>query len=638
MCGITGKVTTGAPVDEALMDRMCAALLHRGPDSRGVHLEGPVALGIRRLAIIDLVSGEQPFYTEDRSAVLVLNGEVYNHEELRAELQGRGHRFVSRSDAEVVIHLWEELGERCVERLRGMFAFAIWDGRRGELFLARDRIGKKPMFYALTGDALVFGSEPRAVLQDAAVSREPDLAAVDAFLVNQYVPHGRSAFRNLRKLPPGGRLTWRPGRGEPRVERWWRLEYGPKEHPSPADAAERLRHEILEATRLRLRSDVPLGAFLSGGVDSSVVVAAMARLSDRPVQTFSATFPGTHVDESRFARMVAEQYGCDHHELAVEEPDASLLPRLAWHFGEPFADPAALPTYQLSELIRGHVTVALNGDGGDESFAGYERYRQLVSTLPADRLPAGARRGLAAALARAAGGTEGRAAGPRAARLAARLAMPPARRYADLFRYFTDEDRERMYGPELRAAAAASDPLAHVEAAWDARDGLDPIDRIMATDLDTYLADDLVGKVDLASMAHSIEVRSPLLDHELMTWAAKLPASLKANRREGKILLRDAAREWLPSDVLDRPKQGFAVPLEGWLRDRMRSVPEDVLLDPTATSRGLFVPREVERMVREHREGHDRSQRLWALIQLELWFRTCVDEAPATPAEITALA
>ncbi|HEX2087534.1 MAG TPA: asparagine synthase (glutamine-hydrolyzing), partial [Solirubrobacteraceae bacterium] len=406
MCGIAGKATTGAPVEAELLDRMCLALRHRGPDSRGVHLEGPVALGIQRLAIIDLVTGEQPFYTEDRSAVLVLNGEVYNHEELREELMGRGHRFVSRSDAEVVVHLWEEMGERCVERLRGMFAFAIWDERRGELFLARDRIGKKPLFYALTGDALVFGSEPRAVLQDPAVSREVDLAAIDAFLVNQYVPHGRSAFAHLRKLPPAGRLTWRPG-GEPRVDRWWRLEYGPKERVGRADAAERLRHEILEATRLRMRSDVPLGAFLSGGVDSSVVVAAMAQLSGEPVRTFTVAFPGTPVDESRFARMVAEHYGTEHHELAVEEPDASMLPLLAWHFGEPFADPAALPTYQLSELIRGHVTVALNGDGGDESFAGYERYRQLVATLGADATPAGARRAVAAALARAAGGTEG---------------------------------------------------------------------------------------------------------------------------------------------------------------------------------------------------------------------------------------
>jgi asparagine synthase (glutamine-hydrolysing) len=630
MCGIAGKVSVGPSVDPALLDRMCSALRHRGPDSQGVHLGGAVGLGIRRLAIIDLVHGDQPLYSEDRSVALVLNGEIYNHEELRAELRARGHRFASGSDAEVVVHLWEEIGPRCIHRLRGMYAFALWDARSGELFLARDRVGKKPLYYASRPDALTFGSEPRAVLEDPAVSRAVDLGAIDAFLVNQYVPHDMCAFRELRKLPPASTLRWRPGHGAPAVERYWRLAYAPKQRVGMEEAAERLRAELLEATRLRLRSDVPLGAFLSGGVDSSLVVAAMARSMSEPVKTFSVAFPGTAVDETRYARRMAARYGTDHHELQVGAPDPDLLVRLAWHFGEPFADPAALPTYQLSQLIRDHVTVALNGDGGDESFAGYARYRQLMMTLPADRVGARVRDTAAAMLARVAGTTDGRSPLPRAARLARRLALDPARRYADLFRFFTVTDRPRVYGDGLREAAAARDPLEHVVAAWDRADGLHPVDRLMATDLETYLADDLVSKVDVTSMAHSVEVRSPLLDTELMSWAATLPPALKGTRREGKRLLREAARPWVDADILDRPKQGFAVPVADWLRGPMRSLCEDALLDPEARARDLFVPREVEALLREHRDGRDRAQQLWAMLMLELWFRTCVDHAPAT--------
>jgi asparagine synthase (glutamine-hydrolysing) len=637
MCGIAGKASTGAPVDPALLDRMCAALEHRGPDAQGTWVDGPVALGMRRLAIIDLQHGEQPFHGEDGATTLVFNGEIYNHEPLRAELQSRGHRFASRSDGEVIVHLWEELGPRCVERLRGMFAFAIWDAGRGELFLARDRIGKKPLFYAPRADALTFGSEPRAVLQDPDVPRDPDPAALDAFLVNQYVPHDRCAFRALRKLPPACTLRWRPG-GEPLVERYWRLEYTPKRRMARAEAVERLREEILEATRLRLMSDVPLGAFLSGGVDSSVVVAAMAHMSSEPVKTFSAAFPGTIVDEGPHARAVAERYGTDHHELVIEPPEPALLPRIAWHFGEPFADPAALPTFQLSELVRSRVTVALNGDGGDESFAGYDRYGQLIFTRPAERLPLGLRRALARAARRLAGGDEGRAPAPRAARLARRLTLDPARRYADLFRFLSNAQRDRLYTPDFKAAIAGSDPLEHVAGAWEARAGLDWTDRLMATDLDTYLADDLVAKVDVMSMAHSIEVRSPLLDTELMAFAATLAPEYKAHRGERKLLLREAARAWLPDGILDRPKQGFAVPLKQWLRAELASAPEELLLDPVARGRGLLEPAAVEALIAEHRAGTDQAQALWALMMLELWFRTCVDVASPTPADLPTLA
>ncbi|MEA2429254.1 MAG: hypothetical protein QOF37_2882 [Thermoleophilaceae bacterium] len=637
MCGIAGLVTSREPVDRAAVERMCDCLVHRGPDSQGLHVDGPVGLGMRRLSIIDLVSGDQPLYSEDRQVVLVFNGEIYNHVPLREELRAHGHSFSGGSDAEVVVHLWEEMGPACLERLRGFFAFAIWDGRRGELFLARDRLGKKPLYWAHEGGALLFASEPRALFQDGRVPRTVDPRAIDAYLVNQYVPHDLCAFAHVHKLPPASWLRWRPG-GEPEIGRWWRLEYGPKSGLSDGEAVERFRELFLESTRLRLMSDVPLGAFLSGGVDSSAVVAAMAMTSPETVRTFSVRFPYQGFDEAPYARAVAEHYGTEHHELEIGEPDASLLPRIAWHFGEPFADPAALPTYQLSELTRRHVTVALAGDGGDESFAGYKRYRQLAATLKADRLPAGLRRGVAAALRRAAGGTEGRSPLPRAARLAARLALTPASRYADLFRYLREQDRQSLYGPWLREQLASGHPLAHVERAWAERDGLEPLDRLMAVDLETYLPDDLLAKVDVTTMANSLEMRAPFLDHELMEFAARLPVPQKLRGGEPKWLLREAVRDWLPPGHLDREKLGFAVPIGAWLRGQLAELPEQVLLDPVAQARGVFDPAAVRRTIEEHRGGLDRSQQLWAMLNLELWFLTCVDSSPATAAGVPALA
>jgi asparagine synthase (glutamine-hydrolysing) len=636
MCGIAGKVTANEPVPRDLVARMCEAIRHRGPDGEGLYVEGTVGLGMRRLAIIDLRTGDQPLLSEDRQVIAVFNGEIYNHLELRAKLEARGHRFRGHSDGETIVHLYEEYGAECVTHLAGMFAFALWDARERRLLLARDRLGKKPLFYAQVGDALLFASEPRSILLDPSVPRDVDPRAIDAFLVNQYVPHELSAFSALAKLPPATRLLWQPG-AEPRHERYWSLEYLPKDDLPVEEAKQRLREAILEATRKRLMSDVPLGAFLSGGVDSSVVVAAMAMSSAKPVRTFSVAFPGSDVDESSQARAVAERYGTEHTELPVGPPDPGILPRIAWQFGEPFADPAALPTFQLAELTRRHVTVALSGDGGDESFAGYRRYWQLARTRPADALPGGLRSALARLASGLAGGAEGRAPLPRAARLAGRLAMSPPHRYADLFRYFRDVDRERLYTPQFRSELAGAEPLAHVVAAWESRAGLAAADRLMAVDLETYLPDDLLAKVDVASMASSLEVRSPLLDHELMELAATMPVRRKLRGTEGKILLRDAAREWLPDEILDRPKQGFAVPLDVWLRGEMRALPEEVLLDPAASRRGIFDPRAVQRMIEEHREGRERADQLWAMINLELWFRTCVDRVVEAPAQLPAL-
>lgn len=636
MCGIVGRVTPGQAADPTLIRAMADTLVHRGPDASGFHLAGGAGLGMRRLAIIDVAGGAQPMHSEDRSVVLVANGEIYNHDELREELRRGGHEFATSSDVEVILHLWEEIGPRCVERLRGMFAFAIWDERTTTLFLARDRVGKKPLFYAERDGAITFGSEARAVLQDPRVPREVDPRAIDAFLTCGYVPHGLSALRGVKKLPPAATLTWQPQRGAV-VDRYWRLEYEPKLRISFREAEERVRAAILDATRVRLMSEVPIGAFLSGGVDSSVVVAAMAMTSPHTVRTFSAAFPGTDVDESAQARAVASMWGTDHHELEIEPPSGALLPRLAWHFGEPFADPAALPTYQLSELISQDVTVALNGDGGDESFAGYRRYWQLALTRPADALPMAMRRGFADAALRLAGTTEGRDPLPRAARLAGRLASPPALRYAGLMRFFGEQDRHRLYTAAFRGDLGASHALAHVESAWATRAGLSTPDRLMAVDLTTYLSDDLLPKVDITSMAHSVEVRSPLLDQHLLELAARLPVRYKLRGRRSKVVLRSAVESWLPPEVLSARKKGFSVPLAAWLRQELRHVPEDLLLDPVSVDRGYFEPPEIRRLISEHHAGHDRSKQLWALINLELWHRTCVDAPHRRISELPVL-
>jgi asparagine synthase (glutamine-hydrolysing) len=628
MCGIAGKVTTGTPVDRFLVSGMCDSIRHRGPDGEGIFVDGQAGLGMRRLAVIDLVSGAQPYFSEDETVVAVFNGEIYNHLALREELAGRGHSFRGHSDGEVIVHLYEELGEGCVERLEGMFAFAIWDRRSRRLLLGRDRMGKKPLYVARQQDTISFASEVRALFLDPAVRREVDSTAIDAFLVNQYVPHDLCAFKGVAKLAPGTVLIWEEG-GRPRLRRYWSPRFDPMPGIDPAEATAELRATILAATRDRLMSDVPLGAFLSGGVDSSIVVAAMAQTASEPVRTFAAAFPGADVDESKHARQVAELFGTRHTEIEIAAPDPDLLRRIAWYFGEPFADPATLPTFQLAEVTRQFVTVALSGDGGDESFAGYRRYWQLAQTRAADSVPAGIRRRVASLAERVGGGTDGRSAGPRLARLAGRLAMEPPYRYADLFRYFRDEDRRRLYTPDFLSSVEGDDPLAHVAASWDGHPGLATVDRLMAVDMDTYLPDDLLAKVDITSMANSLEVRSPLLDRRVVEFGGRLPLELKLKGRDGKRILRDAAREWLPAEILDRPKQGFAVPVADWLRTGpMRSLPEEVLLDPRSIARGIFRPEEVRRLIDEHRSGRDRAGQIWAMINLELWFEVCVDRPP----------
>ena len=536
MCGIAGKVSASEPVDPGLLVRMCEVIEHRGPDSRGTFHDDGVGLGIQRLAIIDLETGDQPIFNETRDVVVVQNGEIYNYRELREQLVARGHKFATASDTEVIVHLYEEYGDACVEHLRGMFAFALWDKPKRRLLLARDRVGKKPLFYCERGNTIWFGSEAKSILQDADVPREVDLDAIDSFLQFQYVPHPLSAFKGLRKLPPAHTLAWQDGRSE--IKRYWKLSYSPKdEYASEAEMHERIRAELLEATRLRLRSDVPLGAFLSGGVDSSAVVAAMAQLSSTPVKTFAIGFDVAEWDETAYAREIADLFGTEHHEFKVEPQAMEILPKLIWHYGEPFADQSAIPSLYLAELTRREVTVALNGDGGDEDFAGYPRF---VAQGIADRLdwvPKPLARTAAGMFDRLGPGPKPRSPRTRLRRLAHALSMTPYDRYAMWIAYFNETDRHALYTPELEAMLGEDRSApSFVRDSYLASDATALVDKLLDVDIHGYLPGDLLVKMDIATMASSLEVRSPSARPSLHgdgSSPARLGEALRGDDEEG---------------------------------------------------------------------------------------------------------
>jgi asparagine synthase (glutamine-hydrolysing) len=637
MCGIAGKIDLEHPVDAGLLARMCETLEHRGPDSRGMHLDAGVGLGIQRLAVIDVVTGDQPIYNEDRSTVVVLNGEIYNYVELRKQLIGRGHSFRTNSDTETIVHLYEEFGPGCVDQLRGMFAFAVWDSTRRTLLLARDRVGKKPLFYRVTDTAIWFASEPRAILLDPSVPCDVDTNAVDTYLRFQYVPHPYSAFKGIRKLSPGHVLSWNGG--EPELGRYWQLDHALQDRCTMEEATEVVRQTLLEATKLRLRADVPVGAFLSGGVDSSAIVAAMAMEGSGRVKTFSIGFDVDRYDETSFARQVARRYDTEHHEFRVAADAVSILPRLVWHFGEPFADSSALASFYLSELTRRHVTVALNGDGGDENFAGYQRYMAQAWTERIDLLPAGLRSWVAAGAGRLGRGSRATSLRSRAVRTLSTLNDAPWQRYDRWMSYFTRADLVDLYEPAFAACLPATAPADVLIAdPWRQSRARETVGVMLDVDIQTYLPGDLLVKMDIATMAHSLEVRSPFLDHLLMERIARLPTGLKLHGRTGKALLKEAVRPWLPDAVISRRKMGFGVPIASWFRGSLARLPEDVLLDPKATGRGMFRPARIHRLIDAHRSGAaDNSAKLWSLLQLELWFRTYVDVTEPTEQSLTTV-
>ena len=626
MCGIAGIIAPpGQSPDRDVLTRMASAIGHRGPDGRGYRLHERAGLAHCRLAIIDLATGDQPMPNEDGSLWIVFNGEIYNHLELRRELTAKGHVFATRSDTEAILHAYEEYGPDCARRLRGMFAFAIWDERRQSLFAARDKLGKKPFFYAVSQGAFLFASEPGGLLEHPGVSREPDLHALHLYLTLQYVPDPLCAFRAVAKLAPAHHLTW--SASGLRIERYWQPEFEPKWTGSEEELAQELRDRLTEATRIRLMSEVPLGAPLSGGIDSSIVTAIMAGLCDAPVKTFSIGFREQAFSELPKARAVARRYGTEHHEFQLEYghvPDT--LAEVVAHTGEPFADPSALPSWFLARMTRQHVTVALNGDGGDELFAGYQRYwldplANRYAALPAlitqrllpallERLP---QRGDKPIEADWMAGLK---------RLAQVAAISPKASIVRWGSYFTPEDAASLWRQEARAEAeAGGDAVGLLAGYFDEARAASFLDRTLAVDLGAYLPGDLLVKADRMCMAHGLEGRSPLLDADLADWAARLPGNMKMRGRTGKYLLRTAFAHLLPPEVTSGGKRGFGIPVGKWLRGELSGWCRELLLGGEA-ARSLLLPRALERVLDEHAGGRvDHGKRLWALAALELWLR-----------------
>ncbi len=624
MCGIAGYLDRAhaGPRDAASVRAMMDALAHRGPDAAGLFTDGPVVLGHRRLSIIDLrAEANQPIASEDGAVVVVANGEIYNFRELGRELLKKGHRLRSRSDCEVIVHLYEDEGIDCLSRLRGMFAFALWDARRRRLLLARDRAGEKPLYWAARDGCVWFASELGALV--GALPWRPPLAldAIDQYLTLQYVPAPWTAFAGVYKLPAAHRAVVDAG-SAPIVERWWRLSFAPAPPRSVADAVAETRALVDDAVAVREVADVPLGAFLSGGIDSSTVVALMARRSSRAIRTFSVDMPAG--GEGAWARLVARHFGTEHHELTMRPALLDVVPRIVARYGEPFADPSAVPTFYVSELARRHVTVALSGDAGDEAFGGYHRYAieelaRRVGLLPWP-LPS-----LVHAIMRRLPGASLRP----ARELAAHDWRSPVERYLFLLAHFSRRDKARIVGPAL-AERAAADPVAREFARiLAASDAADAVNRLLDLDTQTYLPDDIFTKVDIASMAHALEVRAPFADHLLLEHLARLPATWKLRGFVGKQLLRRAVHDLLPTAILSRRKQGFNLPLDGWLRGELAEPVRALLTDRTARQRGLFAPAEVARLLDEHAAGVAHGRRLWNLFVLELWLRQCVDGAEA---------
>jgi len=637
MCGIAGVLLPQASLPRSELEKrlwaMTDAVRHRGPDDQEVWSDGLCGLVQARLAIIDLSdAANQPIASQDGSVWLTFNGEIYNFADIRRDLEALGYVFRSRGDAEVIANGWHAWGPRIFDRMRGMFAVALWDRRTRQLILARDRVGKKPLYYAPTKGGLLFGSEIKAILAWPGVPRTPNLTAIDHYLSLQYVPAPETAFTGIYRVPAAHYLvispdpdgSWR----DIELVRYWRLPEprAATARVRPAELQRELVEKLEESVRLRMISDVPLGAFLSGGIDSSSVVAMMARAASGPVKTFSIGFASKEYDETRFARMVAERYATDHEELIVEPDAVAILPRLVWHYGEPFADPSAVPTYYVSEMARRKVTVALNGDGGDEAFFGYRRYRAMGYLTQLDRMPRWGREGVAALL------------GCAPHRLQQRLRLRqirdvlledpgrPAQRYGRTIAFFSDHDKDRGYGEAMREQSEGS-TLDLLEPYFAEAGNL--VAGANWADFHTYLPDDLLVKVDVASMAHGLEARSPLLDHELLEWAARIPVDVRMRGGALKGLFKAAMAPYLPAAILRRRKMGFGIPIDQWFRSDLKELAYDVLLSRSARERGLLRPDYVQGLLDQHVAGaQNHHTRLWALLMLELWFRMWIDGSP----------
>jgi asparagine synthase (glutamine-hydrolysing) len=636
MCGITGIFDTQArgSIDPAALRRMNDSQLHRGPDEGSVHIEPGLGFGHRRLSIIDIATGQQPLFNEDHSVVVVFNGEIYNYQSLIPELQALGHVFRTKSDTEVIVHAWESWGADCVNRFRGMFAFALWDRNRQTLFLGRDRLGVKPLYYAWLDDgSLLFGSELKSLLAHGGLSRELDPLAIEEYFALGYVAEPRTVFRQARKLSPGHTLLVQRGQPAREPQPYWDVRFTLDNAIGTDEACAELVARLKESVRLRMIAEVPLGAFLSGGVDSSAVVATMAGLSAEPVNTCSIAFDDPAFNEAAFAQRVADRYRTNHRVETVQSDDFDLIDTLARLYDEPYADSSAIPTYRVCQLARKHVTVALSGDGGDESFGGYRRYRlHLMEERMRSALPKGLREPLFGMLGRVYPKADWAPRMFRAKTTFEGMARSSVEAYFHSVSILRDPMRAELFSPLLKSTLAGY----HARQVFDdhaRRAGTDdPLALIQYLDLKTYLVGDINTKVDRASMAHSLEVREPLMDHEIVEWLATLPSSLKIRGQEGKFLLKKAMEPLLPDDVLYRPKMGFAVPLARWFRGPLKQRVRDAVLGPRLAETGWFNAVYLRHLVDAHQSGvRDYSSPLWTLLMFEAFLRNVVD-AGASPA------
>jgi asparagine synthase (glutamine-hydrolysing) len=618
MCGICGifEYERRTDIPSEVVHRMNQTMVHRGPDDGGVIVGPGIGLGHRRLSIIDLAGGHQPMPNENGTIWVLLNGEIYNYPELRAELLQRGHRFTTKSDTEAIVHLYEEYAEECFAKLRGMFSIALWDSRNRKLILARDRVGKKPLFYAADEKRILFGSELKALLAGHSLSRQMDEHALSDYFSFGYIPAPKTIYRAVRKVMPGHYLV--ASASGVRETCYWDLSFAKTEQHSETEWGELLRHQHCDATRIRLMTDVPLGAFLSGGIDSSSVVAMMNHLMKRAVITCSIGFKEEKYNEAEYARQVSQLFSTDHHEETVQPNAIEIVDKLTWHYDEPFADSSAIPTFYVSKIARRHVTVALGGDGGDESFAGYRRYKlDYYENRLRNRIPAMLRRKVFGPLGR---WYPALAWAPRVFRARATfqsLARSPLEGYFHSISYFRPDDKVRLFTSDFRKCLGGYDSLDVLRHYYDRADTDDLLSKIQYIDIKTYLTDDILTKVDRASMAVSLEVRAPMLDHKFMECVASIPSGLKLRNGTGKYILKKALEPVLPASILYRPKQGFAIPLDVWFKRELKEMAYQVIVE---TDDGILDRRFLRKIWDKHQKGYyDRSALLWATLMFRKW-------------------
>jgi asparagine synthase (glutamine-hydrolysing) len=629
MCGIAGIINyKGKAIDRGIVKKMCDSMRHRGPDNEGIYLtvkgDYSVALGHRRLSVIDLVSGNQPIFNEDKTIVIVCNGEIYDFKELRADLEKRGHSFQSNSDTEVIAHLYEDYGQECLKYLRGPFALAIWDNKNNRLFLARDRIGKKPLIYTLKNGSLIFASEFKALLSHPDVAKEIDFEAVDAYLSYGYVPAPLSIYKGIYKLMPGHYLIFE--NNNIKTEKYWSLNFRNKVDLNEEELCVQVRHRVSEAVAIRMISDVPLGAFLSGGIDSSIVVGLMSQLSSQKIRTFSIGFPEKEYNELNYARIVAKRFNTDHQELVVKPDIEEVLPILAEHYGEPYADSSAVPSYYLAKLTRSRMIVALNGDGGDELFAGYQRHW-------ANRL---ACLGLIRLYLRYGGGYAFNKLIPdalhpksffaRLKRFSQAAIKKPSLRYSEWVGFLSEDLKKKLYNPAFQDAVDPFIASSRLDDIFKEAEGLDPVDTFLYADTLFNLPNDLLVKMDIACMANSLEGRSPFLDHKLMEFTASIPSKYKLKGNVSKYILKKAFKNLLPGEIFKRGKMGFALPIGFWFRGELKEFVERVLLTEKSLKRGYFNSSGIKELLEQHFSAKkDYTFQIWALLMLELWHKSFVD-------------